>query len=599
MSSAKVILFLIGFTLVCADVYLHNPRGSNNRLDERNRNRANNNRLFDSQNNNKGGYNQNDMQYYAGSVMQVEWTNQHSCGNENTNCQIVFQYMCEAGTTGAGLRDGQVTTALDPENPDMVKYGRHETGEYYKECMTRQRNMGLFLADQNLNGPTAKYTRQNTNGQRSGFECPEERDYYPYWHPTPWRDAAILTDDLSRCAYYQAESQNVVNKGHCTGTRPEDPSDPDRVTDGAYYNNRDMCVNNGFSWNEDASWEIDPPECRAAPWSRDNHLGNGINGYANTYDWTLPDSGSETWTCVFRMRYNISTDDYDGWNTYSDMNGENSPIEDNPTVDLGDGINLKLALNTDQYGRTFQDRSSTFVIKPRPSDIPAEATIYNLNVKGQRGNIVQNFPSVEYDFTPSFLTCTAADYVHRQVTGSNTTPAGAGQGRESTDRSNFVELSAPDRNYPRPSTETTHLGDEDPTSTDGFAKIKYWALLNQNDNELDDAAPYQDFGYMKYTQTGAYHYMSSRTNNFTNRSQKGVINVVDAPSLSAGAIVGIAAGATLGVAAPAGLVAYGIARPESKIGSGLSAIKSKMPSLPSRGGGGASVPTGYSLSNTA
>ena len=48
------------FVKVCwqcsADVYLHSPRSSNNRLNEQNVNRDNNNRLFDSQNNNKGGY---------------------------------------------------------------------------------------------------------------------------------------------------------------------------------------------------------------------------------------------------------------------------------------------------------------------------------------------------------------------------------------------------------------------------------------------------------------------------------------------------------------------------------------------------------------
>jgi hypothetical protein len=36
------------------DIYLHNPRGSNNRLNEKSAARTNANRLFDSQNNNRG-----------------------------------------------------------------------------------------------------------------------------------------------------------------------------------------------------------------------------------------------------------------------------------------------------------------------------------------------------------------------------------------------------------------------------------------------------------------------------------------------------------------------------------------------------------------
>ena len=35
--------------IVKADVYMHNPRGSNNRLNEKSATRANNNRVFDSQ----------------------------------------------------------------------------------------------------------------------------------------------------------------------------------------------------------------------------------------------------------------------------------------------------------------------------------------------------------------------------------------------------------------------------------------------------------------------------------------------------------------------------------------------------------------------
>lgn len=60
-------------------------------------------RLFNSQNNQRGGYNvgTGSMYYYAGSKLQIEWTHQQSCDSDNANCDIIIQYMCSPN-----LRDG-------------------------------------------------------------------------------------------------------------------------------------------------------------------------------------------------------------------------------------------------------------------------------------------------------------------------------------------------------------------------------------------------------------------------------------------------------------------------------------------------------------
>ena len=99
-----------------------------------------------------------------------------------------------------------------------------------------------------------------------------------------------------------------------------------------------------------------------------------------------------------------------------------SPVEQNPYINIGATTNkaLRLAINTAQFGRTFQDRSHVIRLLPR-SEISHEdaetCTIYNLNVRGKRGNIVQVYPSVEYDFIPNRLDITESDCLHIQWTG--------------------------------------------------------------------------------------------------------------------------------------------------------------------------------------
>jgi len=205
-----IVALLVFLALANADMYLQSPRGCNDRLNEANTDRNNANRLFDSQNNAKGGFCYGPaMSFYEGSLLTIEWTAQHGCGiNEKLVCNIVLQYMCsnsDADPT-ALVRDGVTTNtitnningAVDLTNGQLT-YGMHEPYSFYQACATRQRNKGLWINDRNLGGNAATYTRQNNNANRHGYECAEERDYFPYWAPVPWVDIAVLTANLDYC----------------------------------------------------------------------------------------------------------------------------------------------------------------------------------------------------------------------------------------------------------------------------------------------------------------------------------------------------------------------------------------------------------------
>lgn len=581
-----IVISVLKLLLVSGDIYLHNPRGSNNRLDGAGRNRANANRMFDSENNNRGGYNVGSLYYYSGSILPIEWTSQHSCAGENAHCDVVIQYMCSDLA-----RDG-ITTKTIPEDRNQcldsncnkdTRYGMHEDYNYYNNCKYRQQNTGLFTVNKRKN-QRAIITRQNPNGARYAYECPEERDYYPYWHPTPWIDIAVLTNNVSMCKHYRSESQNVKSKFSCVP--------PSGYVDDMRYGRirtkllpitKEKCEvmvypensNNTFKWVEAKSFNHPPPTCGLGPKIRDNHLGNTYGGFPNLFNWTIPAKPCNH--VVLRVRYNVSTGDYPlianvsskidigalvGITDEEEAKSRGYLLKDNPTVqplkrvkngkNIGGKLQLGLAINTAQFGRTFEDRSHIFSIKERPKELE-KAKIHNINVRGKRGNIVQVYPSVEYDFVPNRLMASAKDYIHFQWTGSNTNPRNNdGQGLAGTDRSNIVSLTQ--QIYPEgtPGKAVSaelkygHWGNNCPNNLDnvtflGFSRqdLEKLALLYPGQyggelSELDDAGTYFDLGPKKITSAGTYHYMSTRNNNFSNRSQKGKIVVTTVKSAEEG-----------------------------------------------------------------
>lgn len=752
-TAAILTLLCVALSPSHADVYLHSPRGSNNRncRNDNNENRRNGNRLFDSQNNNKGGYScprsypfdcykfadgttekancqaQNQanqvasminsdpddplfgelkntqavknerMFYYVGEILPLEWTAQHGCGeNPKGHCDMIIEIGCEDTLTDSlgTIRDGtpinnnddnnlndEATTTIPDSNQngeqDDGRYGRHETLAYYNKCKNRARNDNLWIADQQVqNGKGATATRQNPNANRNGLECKEEVDYYPYWHPTPWKTLAILTSNTSRCEELTSQSQNVMPKHECicADANAEEgvlSSDASCTGNSKLPNNEIACVaKEGAKWVERPAFGVPKPACRAGAFSRDNHLGNAATAGSDPImmNWTIPEwvmtnnagldqFGKEYATgssrCVLRLRYNLSSADHGALDPEVGFNvpivadktlnaneaqngkkvtpsGQGTPIFDRNNNEeasyqefLGFGLEgqkLGIATNTNQYGRTFQDRTYTFQVLARNGKdakgvqvadaIPGkcDGKLLAMGVRGKRGNIVQSYPSVEYDFVPNKMTVTEDDCVHLQWTGSDYNPnrnpnngeggpANPNKSNEGkSDRTNMVQTNRLSYNIPVLSSADFSMFD---------ANVEQWKRMTFNDQPLDSATqcltatelkeaginnredrerdnrncgklsgqkiPHMNIGVVKAGPTGTYEYMSTRNNNLSNRGQKGTFTVT--PSEKS---VGLTAGQTVGVVIGS-LALVGAA------GAGFMAMKKRYASGPHSG----------------
>jgi hypothetical protein len=362
--------------------------------------------------------------------------------------------------------------------------------------------------------------------------------------------------------------------------------------------------------------------------SRQNHLGNSDplpnepstldtkdlgGGTASTYVFTMPDlsdltgggpgvalnidptnsdtvcANAEECMCILRIRYNISTADYNSVGAYTKSEFTDNSVNC-PSVNQGNQANvddaatgaatdescystlanggrplynrpyvqafesdvpkLSIALNTDQSGRTFQDRTHVFKVSKRPSGVAG--TIWNVNTRGRRGNIVQAYPAVEYGFYPSEVTAAQGSKIHFQFHGSDFNQArnpNNAEGWQYSDRSNLVQMQ--DSNYQFPMDWETGSGrffksEEQAVS---FALLDSEANLNArnrnckefeagDDNENNDPQNCGKLNYASATwQPGSdglfninhdrekFSFVSTRNNNFSNRSQKFMVRV--------------------------------------------------------------------------
>jgi len=457
------------------------------------------------------------------------------------------------------------------QNSNSENIGLHESWESFERCP--------------YNDPS------DSHYKRAGFECNHERENYPVNYGTQWTDVAYFTDDLNNCQavqeaareakyecveYYDAKKQHRIhksdhkNEADCTNAKGDwlpfyqfkeyVPS----ITSESNCQGPDLIWGRALDFKAISEDKLTTPkclrfppktECLQTPNSRQNYLGMADDGTneAPRFQWALP-IYEHNQRCVLRIRHIISNNDEDAVDSY------------NKDIRQGTGSSMYLALPQKHSSPfenkvVFQDRSHIFKLLKRPSTIPQDQTLHNIVVRGKRGNIVQTFPAVEYDFCPNKLEIENGDAVQFQWTGSNNhdndghsdgQAGDDGEGQGGTDRNNMIQLYYNKVNFPLPGENHTmfenaeFLWSSGPGSSDAAnanADIDdltpfqaalahatsgyYWSAKDVEkinpklDKRLNNANPSFQGVVFKPQANQKYYYVGMRNNNFSNRSQKG------------------------------------------------------------------------------
>ena len=253
------------------------------------------------------------------------------------------------------MRDGTVTEKIpldcDSSSVKCKKYGMHENYSYYLNCQSRERNKGLFTANQKLKGDSAIYTRQDRQGTRYGFECPEERDYFPYWSQSPWNLVAVLTD-YRKCAEIKAQIR--AYDGYCTAEK----STLEKLKE---YSHKlpltKRACEIGFANLPRLRWVEESKStdffCGKPMTSRDNHHGNNGDAGHSQFTWKIPKSVPTETPCVLRIRYNISSADYPTNSRASD-NGKGLLVSGARSLTFGEAEKRGFELKNDPRVSLFE-----------------------------------------------------------------------------------------------------------------------------------------------------------------------------------------------------------------------------------------------------